>query len=88
MQDGRHEEAIQSYSAAIELSPKPRYLGNRAAALAAAGQLDEAIADCRRALGIDPAYAKAYSRLGYVSLKSRNNMTRSPVLRLPLCLAR
>jgi small glutamine-rich tetratricopeptide repeat-containing protein alpha len=65
MQMKKYEEAIQSYTKAIELSPNnPIYYGNRAAAYSHLGQHVKAIEDCKRAIALDPKYAKAYSRLG------------------------
>ena len=38
----------------------------RAAAHSEVGKYGEAIADCEKAIQIDPSYSKAYSRLGWV----------------------
>lgn len=38
----------------------------RAAAHSEVGKFGEAIADCEKAIQIDPLYSKAYSRLGWV----------------------
>lgn len=40
----------------------------RAAAFSKLNKNSEAIADCKRALQIDPQYSKAYGRMGYVEL--------------------
>lgn len=64
----KFQEAIASYSKAIELNATNAiYYSNRAAAYSHIGQHHRAIEDCKQAITIDPLYVKAYSRLGYVS---------------------
>ncbi|KAK7224307.1 hypothetical protein V2G26_012310 [Clonostachys chloroleuca] len=59
-----YEKAIEEYSKAIELFPSsPTYLGNRAAALMANGEYDEALIDCIKALEFAPGNRKLLLRL-------------------------
>lgn len=57
--------AIDKYTQAIDLDgSNVVYLSNRAAAYSSASQHAQAVADAKRALELDPNFAKAYSRLG------------------------
>lgn len=64
-----YEGAERCYTEALELSrdgPNSHvYLCNRAAALCYLGRLDDAVVDCQESIDLNPAYAKAYTRLGY-----------------------
>lgn len=65
MRDGKFNEAIISYTNAIDLDPNNAiYYSNRAAAYAKLHDNKNSIADCERALRIDPQYSKAYGRMG------------------------
>eukprot|EP01079_Euglenida_sp_SAG-EU17-18_P004740 gene4740-865_t len=65
MKAGSHREAADLYTKAVELDPKnPVYYGNRAAAWTHLKEFNKAIADCDKALALDPRYAKALSRKG------------------------
>jgi len=56
----RHTEAIAAYQRVLELDPISRvYLGLFGLILYRARQYDESIAQCRKALEIDPQYANA-----------------------------
>lgn len=62
-QSGRREVAIEHYSAALACNSSSRpfnavCLANRAAAYQALDSIAEAIADCSRAIVLDPEYAK------------------------------
>jgi small glutamine-rich tetratricopeptide repeat-containing protein alpha len=58
--------AVDYYTQALALSPDNKiYLSNRAAAYSQSGQHSLAAADALKAVEIDPAYAKAWSRLGH-----------------------
>lgn len=64
----KYDEAIASYTKAIELDPTNAvYYSNRAAAQSSKGSHDEAILDAEKAIEVDPTFVKAYHRLGYVS---------------------
>lgn len=63
-----YDSAIEMYSDAIKLDPTPVYYSNRAAAWGGLGRHDKAVEDAERALELDPKFAKAYSRLGYVPI--------------------
>ncbi|CCG81411.1 Putative uncharacterized protein [Taphrina deformans PYCC 5710] len=66
MSKKNYDLAINHYSSALELNPDGKvYLSNRAAAYSSAGNHDAAIADATKATQIDPAYGKAWSRLGH-----------------------
>ncbi|XP_047034454.1 small glutamine-rich tetratricopeptide repeat-containing protein beta [Helicoverpa armigera] len=65
MKSDRHREALEKYTRAIELDPSnPVYFCNRAAAHFKLGENEAAVADCTAALGLQPDYGKAHSRLG------------------------
>uniref|UniRef100_A0A2A4K2K7 SGTA homodimerisation domain-containing protein n=1 Tax=Heliothis virescens TaxID=7102 RepID=A0A2A4K2K7_HELVI len=65
MKSDRHREALDKYTRAIELDPSnPVYFCNRAAAHFKLGENEAAVADCTAALGLQPDYGKAHSRLG------------------------
>lgn len=70
-----YEGAERCYSEALDLSPSgPNshvYLCNRAAALCYLGRNDDAVVDCQEAIDLNPAYAKAYTRLGYAYFQVR-----------------
>lgn len=66
-----YAEAIAKYTQAIELDPSNVvYLLNRAAAFSSLGQHDQAIADAEKAIGLDPNFSKAYSRMGLAKYAS------------------
>lgn len=59
-----YADAILLYTKAINAAPEmPVYYTNRAAALFMQGDLDECIADCHRALRLEPSLTKAHVRL-------------------------
>jgi small glutamine-rich tetratricopeptide repeat-containing protein alpha len=67
----KYDEAIDSYTKAIELDPSsPVYYSNRAAAYSSKGDnLSHlsAVVDAEKAIEVDSSFIKAYHRLGYVS---------------------
>ncbi|KAL8244324.1 hypothetical protein R6Q59_010582 [Mikania micrantha] len=66
MQSKVYLDAIELYTIAIALIDNNAvYYCNRAAAYTQNNQHTEAIHDCYKAIGIDPNYSKAYSRLGF-----------------------
>jgi small glutamine-rich tetratricopeptide repeat-containing protein alpha len=65
MSKKKYDEAIESYSKAIESdSTNPIYYSNRAAAHSSKGDHLSAIGDAKKAIEVDPSYVKAYHRLG------------------------
>lgn len=61
----KYNEAIEMYDKAIALdATNPVYFSNRAAAHASKGDHLSAIGDAEEAISLDPAFVKAYSRLG------------------------
>ncbi|KAF9115684.1 hypothetical protein BGX27_006928 [Mortierella sp. AM989] len=61
-----YAEAIRLYGEAIVLNPgNAVYYANRAAAYSQMGDHQNAIKDSLKAAEVDPAYSKAYSRLGH-----------------------
>lgn len=61
----KYDEAVQSYTEAIELdSTNPVFYSNRAAAHSSKGDHLLAIGDAEKAIEADPSYVKAYHRLG------------------------
>ncbi|XP_027360019.1 dnaJ homolog subfamily C member 7-like [Abrus precatorius] len=66
-QGGRHEEAVEHYTAALSCNVESLPFAavcfcNRAAAFKALGQITDAIADCNLAIALDGRYFKALSR--------------------------
>jgi small glutamine-rich tetratricopeptide repeat-containing protein alpha len=60
----QYANAVEAYTKALALQPTAIYYGNRAAALHALRRFEDAVADCNMALLLDPAYTKAYTRMG------------------------
>ncbi|KAJ4416126.1 hypothetical protein N0V85_002419 [Neurospora sp. IMI 360204] len=61
---GRWQNALEKYTAALEIDPankgtNSKILQNRALCYTKLKQFDEAIADCERAISLDPSYLKA-----------------------------
>jgi len=76
-QAGKHAEALEHYTAALARNGESRpfcavCLCNRAAASQALGHIADAIADCSRAIALDPQYAKAISRRAALYEKVRD----------------
>nr|CAD1829885.1 unnamed protein product [Ananas comosus var. bracteatus] len=68
--NGRFAEAVALYDRAILIDPgKAPYWSNKAAALMGMGRLLEAVAECKEAVRIDPAYGRAHLRLGTLYLR-------------------
>ncbi|KAK5824188.1 TPR repeat-containing thioredoxin TTL1-like [Gossypium arboreum] len=64
---GRFEEALALYERAISLDSKQAtYRCNKSAALLGLGRLMEAIAECKEAIQLDPAYCRAHHRLATI----------------------
>jgi hypothetical protein len=58
------QEALELYDTAIKLDPrKPEYHLNRAAALEMLGRREDALAECREALRVEPGYAPAQTAI-------------------------
>jgi len=73
MRDGKFNEAIASYTSAINLDGNNAiYYSNRAAAHAKLNDNKNSILDCEKALKIDPSYSKAYGRMGLAYLNDEN----------------
>lgn len=65
MTEKNYEEAIRLYGEAIAVAPNNAiYFANRAAAHSQLSNHEQAVADSKAAIAIDPKYIKAYSRLG------------------------
>ncbi|XP_032228420.1 small glutamine-rich tetratricopeptide repeat-containing protein alpha [Nematostella vectensis] len=77
MKEEKFQEAINSYSRAIELdNTNSVYPCNRAAAYSKLGEHQKAIEDCQRAIKLDPRYGKAFGRMG-LSYQSINNLEKA-----------
>ena len=69
-EDGRYAEALNSFDAALGLTPKDADLWNsRAGALRKLGRLEESAAAAREALRLKPRFAEAALNLGTALLK-------------------
>lgn len=65
MSSKKYDEAIEAYTQAIAFdATNPVYFSNRAAAHSSKGDHLSAVADAGQAIEIDPAFTKAYHRLG------------------------
>nr|XP_022333019.1 stress-induced-phosphoprotein 1-like [Crassostrea virginica] len=65
LNEGKFEEAVDQYTAAIDLDSDNHILySNRSAALTKAGKYLEAIGDADKAIQLKPDWAKGYSRKG------------------------
>ncbi len=62
--EGAIEAALVCYRRSIELAPSPLAHTFLASALAHAGRVDEAIAECREAIRLDPDLGNPWSDLG------------------------
>ena len=61
---GRFEDAVESYRASIEVLPTAEghtYLGW---SLSMLGQIEEALAECKKAIVLDPDYGNPYNDIG------------------------
>jgi len=66
MSNKKYDEAIASYSGAIEIdSANPVYYSNRAAAYSSKNDHLSAVADAEKAIEVNPTFVKAYHRLGH-----------------------
>ncbi len=72
---GNVGDAIDLYTQAIEIDEDPVYYCNRAAGYMKLEQHEKAMADCCRAIEIDPTYAKAFSRMGAISFAQEDYRT-------------
>jgi len=68
MKQNKYEEAIEKYTAAIDITPNPIFYCNRAAAFSKIQNHDGAVSDSKDALKLDPNYSKAYARMGFAYL--------------------
>ena len=68
MQQKQFQQALDTYTAALQLAPAgPNshvYYSNRSAAYLSLNQYKSSISDSEKSLALSPEYAKAYSRLG------------------------
>lgn len=62
--EGSFEPAVASYRRSIELAPSSEAHTLLACSLAQIGRVDEAIAECREAIRLDPELGNAWSDLG------------------------
>lgn len=63
--EGKYDEAIQSYTKAIEMNPSNTvYFSNRAGAYLNKGELQNALQDSEKCLSLDPKFIKGYTRKG------------------------
>lgn len=65
--EGKHEQAFEVYSEALELDPhnvftNAKLFCNRALVGSKIGKLEAAIQDCDEAISLDPTYIRAYQR--------------------------
>ena len=64
LSEGQVEEAIQSFEHSIVIKPTAEGYTFRGWALSFLGRLDEAIADCKKAIQLDPDFGNPYNDIG------------------------
>merc|ERR1712173_35430 len=70
MKAKEYQKAIEEYTKAVEFNPKSEvYFCNRAVAYTNINKFHEALDDCKKAIAINPDYAKAFSRMGLIYSK-------------------
>jgi tetratricopeptide (TPR) repeat protein len=62
--DGEIGRAIELYSASIDLCPTAEAHTFRGWAYSLQGRIDEAIAECREAIAVDPSFGNPYNDIG------------------------
>jgi Tfp pilus assembly protein PilF len=62
--DGDLERAIELYTRSIELSPTAEAYTFRGWAYSRMGRTDEAVAECRKAIDVDPDFGNPYNDIG------------------------
>ena len=66
LKEGRHEDAVGHYTAAIALEPEDAKLySNRSAAYAKLEDHKAALQDAQKCISLDPKFVKGYSRKAY-----------------------
>jgi tetratricopeptide (TPR) repeat protein len=66
---GRYESAVELYKRSLEVLPTAEGHTFLGWAYSFLGRLDEAIAECRRAIAIDPAFGNPYNDIGSYLMK-------------------
>ena len=61
---GKYEKAIELFSESIETYPTAEAHTFRGWSMSMLGRLDEAIAECKLAIGLDPDYGNPYNDIG------------------------
>jgi tetratricopeptide (TPR) repeat protein len=62
--DGQLDAAIRMYSESIDIFPTAEAYTFRGWARSFQGEIDEAIADCKRAIHVDPQFGNPYNDIG------------------------
>jgi len=81
---GRLEEAIGIYTESIELCPTPEAFTYRGWARSGLKDYEGAIADCHRAIDLDPEFGNAYNDIGAYYLDTGQPDEAVPWLRMAL----
>ena len=69
---GKTDEAIDCYGASLDVEPTAEAFTYRGWAYSQSGQLDDAIAECRRAIEVDPSFGNPYNDIGsYLILQEK-----------------
>jgi Tfp pilus assembly protein PilF len=63
-QDGDLERAVELYTRSIELSPTAEAYTFRGWAYSGMGRTDDAVAECRKAIEVDPDFGNPYNDIG------------------------
>lgn len=78
--EGRLDEAIELYTQSIEACPTAEAYTFRGWARAHMDQVDEAIADCHRAIAVDPDFGNPYNDIGSYLLRKGEHEAAIPWL--------
>ncbi len=78
--NGRYMEAIQHYRQSIKLFPTAEAHTHLAWILGMKGRIDEAIAECKRAIELDPDYGNPYNDIGYFLIETGHHSAALPWL--------
>lgn len=62
--NGRYREAVDSFRESIEILPTPEGHTFLGWSLSMLGDLEEAVAECRKAIALDPDYGNPYNDIG------------------------
>jgi small glutamine-rich tetratricopeptide repeat-containing protein alpha len=72
LKERKWDEAVGIYTEALKYSESAVIYANRAVPYGKLQKFDEAIADCKKAVEMDPTYIKGHARLGYMYFHTKS----------------